>query len=100
MGPFFIFGEFMNQNEIAEKLKSLNEWSYDSQKNSLVKVFTFKSYLKNIGFVNAVAWIANKLNHHPDLEVSFNKCVVRITTHDDGGVGEKDFELASEIEKL
>ncbi|MDD4974608.1 MAG: 4a-hydroxytetrahydrobiopterin dehydratase [Bacteriovorax sp.] len=83
-----------------EKLKTLPGWSYDSNKNCIVKEFQFKSYLKTISFVNAVAWLANKENHHPDLEVSFSKCVVRLTTHDEGGVGEKDFSLAHKIEEL
>ena len=90
----------MNTQEINEKLKSLNEWSYNEESKSLVKTYNFKSYTKNISFVNAIAWIANKLNHHPDLEVSFNKCVVKITTHDEGGISEKDFQLAREIENL
>lgn len=90
----------MNAQEINEKLKTLTDWSYQSESKSLVKTFSFKSYSKNISFVNAIAWIANKLNHHPDLEVTFNKCVVKITTHDEGGISEKDFQLANEIEKL
>ncbi|MBC7713659.1 MAG: 4a-hydroxytetrahydrobiopterin dehydratase [Rhizobacter sp.] len=90
----------MNIQEINEKLKSLPEWTYQSETKSLVKTFNFKSYTKNISFVNAIAWIANKMNHHPDLEVSFNKCIVKITTHDEGGLSEKDFELAAKIENL
>ena len=90
----------MNLESINEILKDLKDWSYDQTTKSLVKIYTFKSYTKNIAFVNAVAWIANKLNHQPDMEVSFNKCVVKITTHDEGGVTEKDIELAVQIEKL
>ena len=90
----------MNLESINEILKDLKDWSYDQESKSLVKTFPFKTYTKNIAFVNAVAWIANKLNHHPDLEVSFNKCVVKITTHDEGGITEKDLELAVQIEKL
>ncbi len=90
----------MNTAEINEKLKTLPEWTYDDNTLSLVKTFQFKSYLKNIAFVNAVAWIANKENHHPDLEVSFNRCIVKFTTHDAGGVSEKDFELAKAVDSL
>ena len=90
----------MDQNNIQLNLKNLDGWIYVESTKSIQKEFTFKSYLKNIGFVNAVAWVANKLNHHPDLEVSFNKCVVKITTHDEGGISEKDFSLAREIENL
>lgn len=90
----------MNEQSIKENLKSLEGWSYNSASKSIQKEFTFKSYMKNIGFVNAVAWIANKQNHHPDLEVSFNKCLVKITTHDEEGLSIKDFELAQSVEKL
>ena len=85
---------------IEENLKYLSGWAYNPQKKSIQKEFLFKSYLKTIGFVNAVAWIANKENHHPDLEVSFNKCVVKLTTHDAGGLSEKDFTVAQAIESL
>jgi 4a-hydroxytetrahydrobiopterin dehydratase len=90
----------MNIQEINENLKQLPDWSYNQETKSLIKVFHFKSYSKNIGFVNAIAWIANKLNHHPDLEVSFNKCIVKITTHDQGSITAKDFELALKINDL
>ena len=83
-----------------QKLEIPEGWSFNSEKNCLEREYTFKSYLKNIGFVNAIAWIANKENHHPDLEVSYNKCTVRITTHDENGVSEKDFTLARKINEL
>lgn len=91
----------MDLNAVNEKLAQLNEWKYDSEKGMLYKEFVFKGYLKTIGFVNAIAWIANKENHHPDLEVSFNKCLVKLTTHDDGNqLSEKDFNLAKLIDQL
>jgi 4a-hydroxytetrahydrobiopterin dehydratase len=78
----------------------MNEWNKNLDQNYLEKEFEFKSYLKNISFVNAVAFIANKLNHHPDLIVSYNKCIVKITTHDKNQITEKDYQLAAEIDKL
>lgn len=89
-----------NIKTIEERLTTLLGWSFNQTKNSIEKEFTFKSYLKNIAFVNAVAWLANKENHHPDMEVSFNKCIIRLTTHDESGVGEKDFQLAQKINEL
>ncbi len=68
--------------------------------NALIKIFSFKSYFKNIAFVNAIAWHANKVNHHPDLEVSFNKCIVKLTTHDEGGISDKDRAMAKIIDEL
>jgi 4a-hydroxytetrahydrobiopterin dehydratase len=94
------FESNMNEKEIAKKLEELEGWIFNPEKKSIEREFTFKSYLKNIAFVNAVAWLANKENHHPDLEVTFNKCIIRLTTHDDNGLSEKDFKLASLINSL
>ena len=90
----------MNIQEINEKLELLPGWNYNEKSNCLTKTFTFKSYLKNISFVNAIAWVANKENHHPDLEVTFSTCVVKITTHDEKSVTVKDFLLATKIENI
>jgi 4a-hydroxytetrahydrobiopterin dehydratase len=94
------FESNMNEKEVAKKLEELEGWIFNPAKNSIEREFIFKSYLKNIAFVNAVAWLANRENHHPDLEVTFNKCIVRLTTHDDNGLSEKDFNLASLINSL
>jgi 4a-hydroxytetrahydrobiopterin dehydratase len=83
------------------KLKELAEgWSVVDGKK-LSKKFEFKSFLKTMSFVNAVAWEANRLVHHPDMEVSFSHCIINITTHDAGNVlTDKDFELAMAIDRL
>lgn len=84
-----------------EELKKLGpSWeSFEGRK--LKKTFEFKGFLKTMSFVNAVAWEANRIMHHPDMEVSFNKCVINLTTHDEGNsLTEKDFLLASNIDKL
>lgn len=85
---------------IKEEVLKLNQWTYLEEEQCLVKSFTFKSYLKNISFVNAIAWQANRLNHHPDLEIKFNICIVRITTHDLSKLTDKDIELAQAIDQL
>lgn len=77
-----------------------DEWSVEDGR-ALKRIFTFKGFLKTMSFVNAVAWEANTVMHHPDMQVSFNKCVLNITTHDSGNtLTEKDFELAKRIDKL
>ncbi|MAZ49758.1 MAG: 4a-hydroxytetrahydrobiopterin dehydratase [Halobacteriovoraceae bacterium] len=86
---------------IEEKIKQLDsQWEIlDGRK--LRRTFEFKGFLKTMSFVNAVAWQANSVMHHPDMEVSFNKCVINITTHDnDNTLSEKDFELAKRIDQL
>ena len=98
----FLLEQFMSMtsNEISVQLKNLPGWGYHPATQSLQKEFSFKSYLKTIAFVNALAWIANKENHHPDLEVSFSRCLVKLTTHDMKGVTSKDFSLAVMIDSL
>lgn len=86
---------------IEENLNKLSrEWECVEGKK-LRRVFEFKGFLKTMSFVNAVAWVANKEMHHPDMEVSFSKCVINITTHDEGNtLTEKDFSLAQAIDQL
>lgn len=86
---------------LDEAKKELSEqWEVVDCKK-LRRTFQFKGFLKTMSFVNAVAWEANKLMHHPDMEVSFNKCVVNITTHDEGNtLTEKDIELAKALDRL
>lgn len=75
-------------------------WQYNPEKKLIEKLFEFKGFYPTMGFVNAVAFIAQKLKHHPDMEVGFGKCLIRLTTHDSGGVTELDLESAKQIESL
>jgi len=81
-------------------MKEIENWTFDKNKNCLFRVVEFKSYLKNISFVNAVAYLSNLQNHHPELHITFNQCRIELTTHDANGVTEKDYKLALEINKL
>ncbi|MBD63661.1 MAG: 4a-hydroxytetrahydrobiopterin dehydratase [Halobacteriovoraceae bacterium] len=87
--------------DIKKEMNELNtDWKLIDNKK-LQRIFSFKGFLKTMSFVNAVAWEANRLMHHPDMEVSFNKCVINITTHDEGNtLTEKDFQLAKHIDQL
>lgn len=74
---------------------------WEEKNNFLCKTFEFKTYLKTISFVNAIAWEANRANHHPELTVTFNKCIVRLNTHDEGDtITQKDYSLAKTIDGL
>ena len=87
--------------DIKQEMESLpGDWELVGD-TILRKTFQFKGFLKTMSFVNAVAWEANRVMHHPDMEVSFNKCTINLTTHDDGNIlSEKDFILAKNIENL
>ncbi|MFZ2294506.1 MAG: 4a-hydroxytetrahydrobiopterin dehydratase [Polaromonas sp.] len=67
---------------------------------ALEKTFSFKNFHETIGFVNAVAFIANAENHHPDLAVSYGQCTVRFHTHDVQGISTSDFFCASKVDAL
>jgi 4a-hydroxytetrahydrobiopterin dehydratase len=73
-------------------------WSYDGK--VITKAFSFKNYYETIAFVNAVAWIAHREDHHPDLSVGYNRCRVDFSTHSVGGISENDFICAAKIEAL
>ena len=81
-------------------------WQYDTGPGSsfgtgeISKSFSFKNYYETMAFVNAVAWVANQQDHHPDMEVGYNKCTVRYSTHSVGGLSENDFISAARIDAL
>lgn len=67
---------------------------------TIAKVFTFKDYYQVIAFVNAVAWMTHREDHHPDLAVTFNSCRVEYSTHAIGGLSENDFVCAAKVDAL
>ena len=88
----------MTKTEIESHLKQLQAWDY--QKGSLVKTFAFKNCYETVSFVNAVAWIANREDHHPDIEFGYKNCTVRYSTHAIKGISENDFICAARIDRL
>ena len=86
---------------LENKMSSLDsDWKVLDE-TKLQRTFSFKGFLKTMSFVNAVAWEANRVMHHPDMQVSFNKCIINITTHDEENtLTEKDFLLAQRIDSL
>src|SRR4051812_20051456 len=86
----------LSAEQIAEKLKSLPGWEY--QNNAISKMFRFDEYLSGIEFVQKVAEIAEGADHHPDITINYTRVTFSCSTHDSGGVTEKDFKLAENIE--
>ena len=75
-------------------------WELSADGLQIQRDFSFSGFYKTMNFVNAVAWIANTENHHPDLEVGYGHCLVRYTTHAIGGLSENDFICAAKIDAL
>lgn len=91
----------LDKSQAEILLREINSgWELSEDGLQIERTFRFKSYYKTIGFVNAVAWIANTEDHHPDLEVGYGRCVVRYTTHAIGGLSDNDFICAAKIDAL
>lgn len=88
----------LSAKDVTKRLKGLNGWTADEGRIS--KTYKFDDYYHTISFVNAVAWLANKEDHHPDLEVGYNQCVVHYSTHSVGGLSENDFICAAKVDAL
>ena len=84
--------------EAGELVKTLEGWAIENGK--LVKVFPFQNYYQTLAFVNALAWISHREDHHPDLSVGYNKCRVEYSTHAIGGLSENDFICAAKCDAL
>jgi 4a-hydroxytetrahydrobiopterin dehydratase len=88
----------LSVSELSQRLKALPGWEYDA--NRLTKTFRFASYLETLAFVNAVAYIAHRQDHHPDLSVHYDRVVASYSTHDAGGVTLNDCICAAKVEAL
>lgn len=90
----------LDEARVRELLALLPEWQLALNGKSIAKTFGFKNFHETLGFVNAIGWTANRQDHHPDLEVSYNRCVVHWSTHDVGGLSMNDFVCAAKVEAI
>ena len=84
--------------QAREMLKDLKGWALEGGK--LVKLYPFGNYHQTMAFVNALAWVSHREDHHPDLEVGYNRCRVAYWTHAVGGLSENDFICAAKCDQL
>jgi len=84
--------------EIDVLLAQIPGWEYTD--GAIARTYSFKDYYQTMAFVNAVAWIAHRADHHPDLTVGYNQCRVTYTTHAINGLSENDFICAARIDAL
>lgn len=88
----------LSDTEIQERAKQLEGWTVEGKELRITR--TFKDFVEAIAFVNQIVEPAEAAGHHPDLEISYNKVTVSLTTHDAGGLTSRDFDLAQVISKL
>ena len=92
----------LKATEIVAKLAQIEGWSLsgDGANVAIEKTYRFANYHETMAFVNAVAFIAHAEDHHPDLSVHYDRCVVRLNTHDVGGISATDFDCAMRFDAL
>jgi 4a-hydroxytetrahydrobiopterin dehydratase len=86
--------------DVKALLKGLHGWKLIDKGEAIEKMYTFKNYYRTLAFVNALAFIAHREDHHPDLGVHYGKVVVRYATHDVSGLSMNDFICAAKVEQL
>jgi 4a-hydroxytetrahydrobiopterin dehydratase len=90
--------DLLSASDIKVHLKKVPEWELD--KKRIERTFEFDEFSEAIDFVNAVAEIAEEEEHHPDLDIRYNKVRVALSTHSKGGLTERDFDVAERIDTL
>jgi|SRR3990172_3013669 len=90
----------LSAEQARDLLSQVTGWSLNEAGTEINRTYPFKNYYQTVAFVNALAWIAHQEDHHPDLEVSYNKCRVRYSTHAVKGLTENDFICAAKIDAL
>ena len=88
----------LSEDEVRSHLTQVPGW--ERKASAIEKRFKFKNYYETMAFVNATAWISHREDHHPDLEVGYNQCLVRYSTHSVGGLSKNDFICAAKIEAM
>lgn len=88
----------LSHDQIAKELKGLKGWQLAGKE--IKKTFELKDFAHSIGFVASVSLLAERANHHPDIDIRWNKVSLSLSTHSAGGLTEKDFNLAHQIESL
>ena len=90
----------LSATEVAQGLAVLSGWSLVEDGQAITRTFRFPDYYKTMAFVNALAFIAHREDHHPDLGVHYDRAVVRYSTHDVGGLSENDLICAAKATLL
>jgi len=92
-----IVAELLEEEEIEQRATELGDWEREG--DAIQKVFEFEDFTAAIDFVNEVAKLANRYDHHPDIDIRWNKVKLVLATHSEGGLTARDFDVAGEIEQ-
>ena len=92
--------EALTADKVSNLLQEIPGWETNGSSDEIIRIFAFTNYYQTMAFVNAIAWMAHQENHHPNLEVSYNQCKVRYSTHAINGLSENDFICAAKVNDL
>ena len=90
----------LERDRIETLLPQIPGWQVNDAATTIYRRFEFKGFYKTMAFINAMAWIANQDNHHPDFEAGYNYCLINFTTHAIDGLSENDFICAAKLNAL
>jgi 4a-hydroxytetrahydrobiopterin dehydratase len=93
-------GSALNRAEAEKLLSEIPGWTMNDAASEITRTYKFGNYYETLAFVNAQAWVVHREDHHPDLEVGYNRCRVRFSTHSVNGLSENDFICAAKINAL
>lgn len=88
----------LSSSEIKDSLKRIPEWEHE--KKAIERTYEFDDFTQAMDFVNGVAEIAEEDDHHPEIEIRYNKVTLKLSTHAEGGLTELDFDIAEKIDTL
>jgi 4a-hydroxytetrahydrobiopterin dehydratase len=89
--------ELLDDEEIEQRLDELGDWEREG--SDIQKIFEFDDFSGSIKFVNDVAKLADRYDHHPDIDIRYNKVRIGLSTHSEGGLTSLDFDMAGDIEQ-
>ncbi|MES2290265.1 MAG: 4a-hydroxytetrahydrobiopterin dehydratase [Pseudomonadota bacterium] len=92
--------EQLTEDERAEVLDELDEWDFDEARDGLTRQFVFADFVEAFGFMTRVAILAEKADHHPEWSNVYNRVDVLLTTHDAGGLSQRDVDMARAMDAL
>ncbi|MFL0414782.1 4a-hydroxytetrahydrobiopterin dehydratase [uncultured Sphingomonas sp.] len=90
----------LSEAERADALDSLPDWDYDEGRDAITRTIVFTDFAEAFGFMTQVALIAEKADHHPEWTNVWNRVEITLTTHDAGGLSERDIDLAGAIDSI
>lgn len=92
--------ELLNEAERADALDGLPDWDHDDARDAITRSFTFDNFSQAFAFMTQVALLAERIDHHPEWSNIFNRVDILLTTHDAGGLSERDVDMAQAIDGL